>query len=69
MTMQWKRWSHLSSKQTLRIKSDQKKSEEEVEEDALGVKGLCLKVCQQYLESKQEERLVQGQVQRYGNSQ
>jgi hypothetical protein len=43
-------------------------SEEEVEEDAPGVEDLCLKVCQQYLESKQEER-VQGQALRYGESQ
>jgi hypothetical protein len=43
-------------------------SEEEAEEDAPGVEDLCLKVCQQYLESKQEDR-VKGQTLRYGESQ
>jgi hypothetical protein len=43
-------------------------SGEEVEEDAPGVEDLCLQVCQQYLESKQEDR-VQGQTLRYDESQ
>jgi hypothetical protein len=43
-------------------------SGEEVEEDAPGVEDLCLQVCQQYLESKQDDR-GQGQTLRYGESQ